>query len=115
MDESILNSMKELIPGIIDPTDKAFDTDLIMHINTIFGILNQLGVGPREGFAIEDDSTCWSDYTQDNIKLNMVKTYMYLKTKLIFDPPTSSSLIDVMERQAKELEWRLNITVDPGE
>ena len=91
-----------------------FDPDIIMHINTVFLTLTQLGVGPAEGFFIEDESDEWTDFIQDNVKLLAVKSYMYIKVRLLFDPPQSSTFIDVLNRQASELEWRLNLEVDPG-
>ena len=83
-----------------------------MHINTVFLNLTQLGVGPEEGFAIENDAASWEDFINDNIQLQAVKTYVYLKVKLLFDPPLSSSVIESMNRMIAELEWRLNVAVD---
>ena len=104
--ESILTSIKKLLGIEEDYTH--FDPDIIMHINTVFMILSQIGVGPPEGFRIEDDIPTWSDYTDNNLLLEPVKTYIYLKVRLMFDPPTGSSLIEAMNRQISELEWRLN-------
>lgn len=101
---SILLSVKKLIGS-----DEYFNPDLIMHINTVFSKLQQMGVGPKEGFAIEDDITTWDEYTDDKPMLNMVKTYMVLQVRLMFDISTASSyLIDTMKQQSAELEWRLN-------
>ena len=83
--ESILTSIKKLL-GITEEYDQ-FDPDIIMHINSVFMILTQLGVGPAEGFSIEDDTAVWTDFIQDVKKLESVKTYVYLKVKLAFDPP----------------------------
>lgn len=108
--ESILTSIKKLLGIEEDYTH--FDPDIIMHINSVFTILNQLGVGPPEGFRIEDDLTTWNDYTENNLLYESVKTYIYLKVRLLFDPPASSSLIEVMNRQISELEWRLNMAAE---
>lgn len=108
--ESILTSIKKLL-GIEDEYTQ-FDSDLIMHINTVFLNLTQLGVGPSEGFMIEDDAAIWEDFIGDSTQLQAVKTYVYLKVKLLFDPPLSSSVIDSINRMISELEWRLNVVVD---
>ena len=108
--ESILTSIKKLL-GIEDEYTQ-FDSDLIMHINTVFLNLTQLGVGPSEGFMIEDDVAIWEDFIGDSTQLQAVKTYVYLKVKLLFDPPLSSSVIESMNRMISELEWRLNVAVD---
>lgn len=107
--ESILTSIKKLLGIEEDYTH--FDPDLIMHINTVFMILNQMGVGPAEGFRIEDDIATWADYTGNNLMLESVKTYIYLKVRLLFDPP-SGSLIEAINRQIAELEWRLNLAAE---
>ena len=109
--ESILNSIKKQL-GIPAEYDH-FDPDIIMHINSVFMILNQLGVGPEEGFYIEDDVTTWSDYLDDPTQLQMVKTYMGQKVRLLFDPPASSTVMNAMNQAIAEFEWRLNIAVDP--
>lgn len=109
--ESILISIKKLL-GISEDY-RQFDDDIIMHINTVFLNLTQLGVGPEVGFTIEDDSACWSDFIDiENSQLHAVKSYIYLKVKLLFDPPLSSSVVEAMNRQIAELEWRLNVAVD---
>lgn len=110
--ESILDSIKKLL-GISEEYTQ-FDPDIIMHINTVFMNLTQLGVGPAEGFFIEDNGTVWSEFVEmeDEIQLNAVKTYVYLKVKLVFDPPLSSSVIQSMNNMISELEWRLNAVVD---
>ena len=76
--------------------------------------MTQLGVGPEEGFVIKDKTAIWTDFIQDDKRLEFVKTYIYLKVKLVFDPPLSSSVLDAMNRQINELEWRLNVAVDSG-
>lgn len=113
MDESILNSIKKMLGPDSDYT--VFDQDIIIHINSVFSTLNQLGVGPAEGFQITGPNETWSDFIEDNKKLNSVKTYIYIKVRLIFDPPSSSFVATSLEETAKELEWRLNVTVDPGD
>ena len=111
--ESILTSIKKLL-GITEEYDQ-FDPDIIMHINSVFMILTQLGVGPAEGFSIEDDTAVWTDFIQDVKKLESVKTYVYLKVKLAFDPPLSSAVIESMNRLINELEWRLNVAAESTE
>lgn len=112
MNDSILSTIKKMLG--IDPEYTDFDVDIIVNINMVFNILNQIGVGPVEGFSITDKKTVWSDYIQDMRKLEMVKSYIYLKVKQIFDPGTSSALNTAIENQVKELEWRLSVQVDPG-
>nr|DAH91856.1 MAG TPA: hypothetical protein [Caudoviricetes sp.] len=109
MTDSILNSIKGLL--YIDESEKGFDSDIIMHINSVFMVLNQLGVGPDEGFTISDDSATWSDFLGEDKSLEGVKTYVYMKVRMIFDPPTSSSVMDSMKRSIDEFEWRLNVAV----
>ena len=107
MDDSILNSVKKIL-GIAADYD-AFDTDIIVHINSVFSTLNQLGLGPSEGFMIEDDSAVWEDFLLGDIRLNHVKTYMYLRVRVLFDPPTTGFTLTAMQEQIKELEWRLSV------
>lgn len=108
--ESILTSIKKLL-GIAEEYDH-FDADLIMHINSVLTILTQLGVGPSEGFRIEDDSATWEDFIEDDPNLESVKSYIHMKVKLLFDPPTSSAVIESMNRIISEFEWRLNVTAE---
>jgi hypothetical protein len=107
METSILTSTKKILG--IDRDYTAFDLDIITHINTAFSILTQLGVGPAEGFMIEDDTTEWAEFIVDDMQYNSVKTYVYLKTRQLFDPPTTSYLITAFNEQIRELEWRLNV------
>lgn len=107
MDDSILNSVKKIL-GIAADYD-AFDMDVIVHINSAFATLNQLGLGPDEGFMIEDSSTQWRDFTLDEKRINNVKTYVYLKVRVIFDPPTTGFTLTALNEQIQELEWRLSI------
>ena len=109
--ESILTSIKKLL-GITEEYTH-FDADIIMHINSVFMILNQLGVGPAEGFFIEDDSTTWEEYLGDPTKLQIVKSYIYLKVRILFDPPTNGTVMNSVTQMINEFEWRLNIAVDP--
>lgn len=104
MQESILTSIKKLL-GITEEYAH-FDTDIIMHINSVFMILMQLGIGPAEGFSITGDSEVWSDFLSDATWFESVKSYVYLKVKLIFDPPQSGTLLNAMEKQVSEFEWR---------
>lgn len=106
--ESILNSIKQLLS--IDESETSFDTDIMFHINTTFANLNQMGVGPETTFSIVDSTSVWSDFTEGNPDYNNVKSYVYLKVKLIFDPPSSSSVMEAFKRQADELEWRLHVS-----
>ena len=107
---SILTSIKKML-GIGEDYD-AFDTILIMHINSIFMSLNQLGVGPSEGFSIKDKTDVWSDFIPNDHKLESVKSYIYMKVKLLFDPPLSSTVMESMNRMISEFEWRLNVQAE---
>ena len=109
--ESILTSIKKLL-GITEEYEH-FDSDLIMHINSAFSILAQLGVGPPEGFMIKDKDAKWVDFIPEDPKLESIKSYVYLKVRLLFDTPLSSAVIESMNRMIGELEWRINATVDP--
>lgn len=109
--DSILVSIKKLLG--IDASYTAFDVDVIVHINTAFAILNQLGVGPADGFMIEGEEEIWDDYITDN-NFSMVKTFVYLKVRLAFDPPTSTALIESMNNTLNELTWRLELEGQNG-
>lgn len=108
METSILTSTKKILGISADYT--AFDLDIITHINSAFSTLTQLGVGPVEGFVIEDDSADWNDFIPDDNQFNAVKTYVYLRVRIVFDPPATSYLLDALTKQIQELEWRLNVT-----
>ena len=110
--DSILTSIKKLLG--IDASYTQFDQDLIMHINSALMILNQLGVGPEAGFYITSATERWTDYVTDLTQIQCVKTYVYLKVRTWFDPPTTGIVSDAINRQINELEWRLNVAVDPG-
>lgn len=111
LEEKILSSIKKLL-GLNDSVT-VFDTDIVIHINTVFASLAQMGVGPKNsdgeniGFKISTGNEVWGDFTANDILVENVKTYIYIKVKMVFDPPTSSALIDAYNAQAKELEWRL--------
>ncbi len=107
MEDSILKSTKKILG--IDAAYQAFDLDIITHINSVFTTLNDLGVGPLEGFMIEDDTATWLGYEPNPLQRNAVKTYVFLRVKLLFDPPQTSFHIQAMNEQIKELEWRLNV------
>ena len=111
--ESILTSIKKLL-GITEDYEH-FDADIIMHINSVFMILNQLGVGPEKGFSISDETATWNDYLLDGSNLEAVKSYIHLKVKLLFDPPLSSSVMESMQHMISELEWRLNVQAEQSE
>ena len=108
--DSILTSVKKIIG--ISEEDESFDTDLIMHINSVLMILNQLGVGPEDGFSITDKSAVWTDVIGDNKLIEATKTFVGLKVRLIFDPPTSSAVLDSINKTISELEWRINVMVE---
>ena len=105
--ESILTSIKKLL-GIAEEYEH-FDADLIMHINSVFSILTQLGVGPSEGFSISDKYSTWDEFISDDPRLDMIKSYVHLKVKILFDPPTSSAVMEATNRMISEFEWRLNV------
>ena len=106
MENSILISTKKIL-GIAEDYE-AFDLDVITHINSSLSIVSQLGVGPEEGFVIEDDIPEWSDLGIPQNQLSMVRTYVFLRVRMLFDPPTTSFLIDAMNKQIQEHEQRLS-------
>lgn len=108
--ESILTSIKKLL-GIAEEYTQ-FDADLIMHINSVFSILTQLGVGPSNGFSIEDDSATWDEFIPEGQNVELVKSYIHLKVKLLFDPPLTSAVIEAMNKNIGEFEWRLNVAAE---
>lgn len=108
MTNSILNSTKKNLG--IDESYTAFDPDIIMHINSVLSTLEQLGVGPVGGFMIEDHIAEWGDLLGTDLRLNNVKSYMTLRVRLLFDPPTTSFAIAAMEKQVQEMEFRINVT-----
>lgn len=110
--ESILTSIKKML-GPSGEYDY-FDPDIIMHINTALMDLRRLGVGPAKGFRIEDDTTTWNDFLSDEdlLRLESIKSYIYLNVKLLFDPPTSGSHMDSINRQIEKLEWTINVAAE---
>lgn len=107
MQNSILTSTKKILG--IEETYEAFDLDIITHINTVLSTLNQLGIGPLEGFMIEDKSATWDQLYGDDLRLSSIKSYVFLRVKLLFDPPQTSFHIASIEKQIQEIEWRLNV------
>jgi hypothetical protein len=107
VEQSILNSTKKILGIAEDYT--VFDLDIITHINTAFSTLTQLGVGPPEGFMIEDATAVWDDFIVNDLQYNSVKSYVFLRVRQLFDPPSTSYLISAVDQQIKELEWRLNV------
>lgn len=110
MDESILTSIKKLLGIAEDYTH--FDVDITIHINSAFSVLRQIGAGSSAPFYIETSEDTWSEFTDDHLYLHMAKMYVYLRVKLAFDPPSSSAVMESMQRELKELEWRINAEVD---
>lgn len=114
--DSILKSIKKLLG--ISPDYAHFDPDIIMYINSAFMVLTQIGVGPPNGYAIEDDKDQWDDFIdkeEERLKLQSIQSYVYLKVKMVFDPPTSTAVLESMNNMIKELEWRLNVAADKEE
>lgn len=110
MTNSILNSVKKVLNLAEDFT--VFDQDVMMHINSVFSTLNQLGAGPEDGFMIEDADATWDAFLGSDPRLNTIKTYVYLRVRLLFDPPTLGYLIDALKEQIKEQEWRINVEME---
>lgn len=111
MEESILISIKKLLG--IHEDDENFDTDIIIHINSVLFVLCQLGVGPIKAFSINDESETWEDFLGEGYpEFELVKTYIYLKVKTIFDPPSNSAVLTAIQNQINEFEWRLNSKAD---
>lgn len=111
MSESILISIKKMLG--IDEAYTHFDADIIMHINTVLMILYQIGVGPSPPISISDASITWSDLLGDAVDLAGVKTYIYAKVRMVFDPPQSSAVAEALKSTISEMEWRLNVACDP--
>ena len=110
--DSILTSIKKLM-GLTEEYD-AFDQDILILINSVLFELEQIGVKAKEGFILSDKTAVWSDYSDDDRLLNALKPYIYMKTKLTFDPPTSSGALDSMNRIIDRFEWRINLYADTG-
>ena len=111
--ESILTSVKKDL-GIMEEYEH-FDPDIIMDINVAFSILTQIGVGPSEGFFITDKTSVWTDFIPESAYSAMVKKYVSMKTKVLFDNNGTGAVIDALEREIIQMEWRLNVAVDPAE
>lgn len=109
-DESILMSIKKLLN--VEEDDQSFDTDIGMLINNEFMTLQQLGIGPAEGFSVKDADVAWTDFSTDKSLLDTVKAFIYLKVRMIFDPPASSVVADAINSRIHELEWRLNVQAE---
>jgi len=106
VENSILKSTKKALG--LEPTYTVFDPDILMHINSVFFKLNQLGIGPANGFQIEDDEPTWDTFYGTDPRYNAVRTYMYLNVRLLFDPPTTGYHMEAVKEQIKEYEWRMN-------
>ncbi|QBZ73569.1 hypothetical protein SEA_ROSAASANTEWAA_5 [Streptomyces phage RosaAsantewaa] len=107
MSTSILTGIKRVLG--ISEVDDSFDADVMMHVNSAFATLNQIGIGPPAGFMIEDEVPTWDDFLGTDPRLNSAKSYVYLKTRLLFDPPQNSFVTQSLEKQAEEFLWRLNV------
>lgn len=112
MEDSIFESIKEMLGP--DASYDVFDQEILIHINTAISVLTQLGVGPSAGFLVTGPSETWADFIGSNkTELNMVKTYIYMKVRIAFDPPTNSAVLTAYQEACKEYEWRMNVAVDP--
>lgn len=110
MQNSILLTIKQML-GI--PSEySVFDEELVVYINTVIAALRQLGVGPENGFAITGENDSWGDYIGDTLMYENVKSYIYLKVRMMFDPPSSSFVLEAFKNQAAEIEWRIYIQAD---
>lgn len=107
MTDSILEMTKKNVG--LTPDDESFDVDIIMHINTVFFKLHQLGIGPEEVFEIDSNAETWSQFFNGVKNMNAAKTYMYLNVRLLFDPPATSFTIAAFKEQLEELAWRLTV------
>lgn len=107
---SILDDVKKMLG--LGEWDEAFDAEILMHINSVFMTLNQLGVGPPEGYSVRDRANTWDDFVGDRQDIEAIKSYTYLKVRLLFDPPSSSFVLESIKSMASELEFRLNVQVD---
>jgi hypothetical protein len=114
MEQSILKSTKKVLQ--IAPDDESFDLDIMIHINSAFSTLNDLGVGPDDGFTIEDEYVEWNDFlTGDAVQLNRIKTFVVLHCRLLFDPPATGFLMNAVQEQLNEVTWRLNVKRETAE
>ena len=108
--DSILTSIKKTLGIAADY--QHFDDQIMLHINSTFSVLHQLGVGPESGFYISDSSATWKDFMGDDPRLNFVKTYVGIRVRLLFDPPVNTSAVKSMEETAQEIEWRITVIPD---
>lgn len=112
MSDSILETTKKALDVPLDYD--VFDGNIIMHINSVFSTLNQIGIGPVDGFEIDDSTATWTSFIGTNVRYNLVKSYMFLRVKMLFDPPGTSFLIDAVKAQRDEFEWRLSVLRESG-
>ena len=110
MEQSILKTVRKLVTG--SPDDTSFDMDIMIHINSTFLALTQIGVGPSTGFYIQDDTKLWTDCESDLVIAEALKTYVYIKVRLVFDPPTNQVVVAALEKSANEQEWRIREWVE---
>lgn len=110
MEDSILQTIKKMLG--LGPDFDCYDLDIIIYINSAFATLQNIGVGPVDGFHITGDSETWDQFLTDLVLLEHVKMYIFLKVRLLFDPPSSSFVLDALNKNIEELEWRLNIRAD---
>ena len=111
MEESILNTIKSMLGP--DSSYEVFDQDILVHINMAIATLTQLGVGPASGFRVTGKDETWGELLGDRVDLDMAKTYIYMKVRIAFDPPANSSVLAAYKEACAEMEWRMNVTVDP--
>ena len=110
---SILVSIKKMLG--IDPNCNAFDAELVMYINSVFPTLSQIGYQPADEFMIESEDSTWEDLVLEDVGIvNLIKTYVYAKVRMLFDPPTSSFVLESLNNQAKEMEWRIYVHSEGG-
>ena len=110
--DSILNSVKKMVNVRVE--DDSFDADLIIYINTILAVLTQMGVGPVEGFTITSDAETWEDFVGDDVRVQLIKTYVGLRVRMLFDPPTNSSATQAFDNSIHETEWRIYAMTNYG-
>ena len=113
MSDSILATIKKMLG--LDAAYTAFDTDIIVLINSAFMTLNQIGVGPKEGYSIHDYTGNWTDFVTNRVMLNSVQEYVYMKVKMVFDPPSNSYVMEAMKSRCAEYEVRLNMQAESVE
>lgn len=111
--DSILTSVKKTLN--LDEDYTFFDPEITLHINSVFSTLTQLGVGPELGFEIEDKTATWDNFLEGDLRYSFVKSYMYIKVRMLFDPPATGYLVDAYNKQASEYEWRINVVREGDE